>query len=161
MAAPAESFGQTLEFDDRNIQWLDLGGIEPLLEGVEAFFYDIDETNGSVDALLRFRAHDRIVLHRHLASYRTLVLQGELRLYDRHDNLKEIRPVGSYVYSDANGEPHSEGGGDQDTVVFFSNRNIRPDGAVYDLLDENLNSLKQLGMAEFKALQALQQGQQQ
>ncbi|MDT0633413.1 cupin domain-containing protein [Spectribacter hydrogenooxidans] len=156
MATPAAQSNQTLPFDDRNINWLQLGEIEPLLEGVEAWFYDVDEKQGAVDALLRFPAHARIVLHRHLAPYRTLVLQGELRLYDRNDKLTEIRPVGSYVYSDGNGDPHSEGGGDQDVVVFFSNRNIRADGAVYELLDADLNPVKLLGLSDFKALQGMQ-----
>ncbi len=156
MATPAAQSHQTLPFDDRNINWLPLGDIEPLLEGVDAWFYDVDDKQGAVDALLRFPAHARIVLHRHLAPYRTLVLQGELRLYDGDDNLTEVRPVGSYVYSDGNGEPHSEGGGDQDVVVFFSNRNIRADGAVYELLDADLNTIKYLGMADFKAIQAMQ-----
>lgn len=156
MATPAAQSDQTLPFDDRNINWLQLGEIEPLLEGVEAWFYDVDERQRAVDVLFRFPAHDRIALHRHLAPYRTLVLQGELRLYDHDDNLTEIRPVGSYVYSDGNGQPHSEGGGDQDVVVFFSNRNIRADGAVYELLDAELNTLKLLGMEDFKALQTMQ-----
>lgn len=56
--------------------------------------------------------------------YSTLVLQGELRIYRPNGELKEIRKVGSYVASKADGEPHTEGGGDQDVIAFFSYRNI-------------------------------------
>ena len=42
----------------------------------------------------------------------------------RNGEVKEIRPVGSYVFTAAGGEPHTEGGGDQDVIVFFSNRNV-------------------------------------
>jgi 2,4'-dihydroxyacetophenone dioxygenase len=65
------------------------------------------------------------------------VIQGELRIYSPNGELKEIRPVGSYVSTPAGGKPHREGGGDRDVIVFFSNRNV--DGVVYDVPDDNLN----------------------
>lgn len=152
MATAETAFEQTLEFDDRNIDWQPLWQAEPLLKDVEAYVYDVDHANRTVDILFKFAAHSNITLHRHLAPYCTFVVQGELRIYRSDNSLKEVRPVGSCVYSDALGEPHREGGGDQDVIAFFSNRNIRADGAVYDLLDDDLNSLKVLGMADFQAV---------
>lgn len=157
MAMPALAGETTLEFDDRHIQWVDLGADNPLLKDVEAYVFEVDEDNRTVDILFRFAPHSRITLHRHLASYRTLILQGELRIYDADDNIKEIRPVGSYVLTQANGPPHREGGGDQAMVALFSNRNIRPDGGVYDLLDDDGNSLAVLGIEDFKAILAAQE----
>ena len=72
---------------------------------ISYYIYEVDEKNGSADVLTKFAPNRPIMLHRHKASYRTFVVQGELRIYRRTANLKEVRPVGSYVISDANGEP--------------------------------------------------------
>lgn len=76
-------------------------------------------------------------------------MQGELRLYRANGDLIEIRPIGSYVSGTANGEPHRECGGDQEAIVFFSNRNV--EDAMYEFLDDNLNATVTLGIADFKA----------
>jgi len=68
-----------------------------------------------------------------------------------------VRPVGSYVATPGDGEPHTEGGGDQDVIAFFSNRNV--DNLVYEILDDNLNVVATLGMTEFKALLEAQDAQ--
>lgn len=136
----------TLPFDTRNIRWNTIDGFDHVAFHVCA----VDEDKRIVDILFKFDAHAKIVLHRHRADYVTLVLQGELRIYRANGELKEVRPVGSYVTGKADGEPHTEGGGDQDVIVFFSNRNV--DNVVYEILDENLNIVTTFGVAEFKAL---------
>jgi quercetin dioxygenase-like cupin family protein len=110
----------------------------------------VDEANRSVDILFKFAANQKIALHRHHADYRTLVLQGELRIYRPNGEIREIRPVGSYVFTPTGGEPHTEGGGDQDVITFFSNRNV--DGLIYEILDDNQNTIAKFGIPEFKAL---------
>src|ERR1700761_207483 len=97
-------------FDERNIVWRTIEGIDHLAYHI----YDVDQTGRIVDLLFKFAANQQIALHRHRAAYRTLVLQGELRIYRPNGELKEVRPVGSYVMAEAGGEPHREGGGDQD-----------------------------------------------
>ena|SRR5579863_7511573 len=134
------------EFDDRNITWRKIEGFDE----VSYYIYDVDEKNRIVDVLFKFAANQQIMLHQHKASYRTFVVQGELRIYHANGELKEVRPVGSYVSSDANGEPHRESAGDEDAVVFFSNRNIE-DG-IYEFLDDDLNAVLAFGIADFKAL---------
>lgn len=136
----------TLPFDVRNVPWYTLDGLPHVAYHICA----VDEQKRIVDILFKFDANARIVLHRHRADYITLILQGELRLYRPNGELKEIRPVGSYIAGRADGEPHSEGGGDQDVIAFFSNRNV--DDIVYEILDENLTTIATFGMAEFKAL---------
>lgn len=139
-------------FDDSNIAW-------NTIEGIADVWYhilDIDERNRIVDILFKFSAHARIMLHRHRADYRTFVIQGELRLYDAQNELTEIRKVGSYVAKPAGGEPHREGGGDQDVIAIFSNRNVeRP---VYEILDDALQPVALLGYDEFKELFRQQNG---
>ena len=136
----------TLPFDIRNVIWYTLEN----LPHIAYHIYAVDEEKRIVDILFKFDANAKIVLHRHKADYVTLVLQGELRIYRPNGQLKEIRPVGSYVEGKANGEPHTEGGGDQDVIAFFSNRNVAD--AVYEILDDNLATVATLGIADFKAL---------
>lgn len=136
----------TLPFDVRNIRWNTIEGIDHLAYRICA----VDEAKRIVDILFKFDAGAKILLHRHRADYATLVLQGELRIYAADGTLREIRPVGSYVTGTADGEPHTEGGGDQDVIAFFSNRNVA--GPVYDILDADLNVVGAFGINEFKAL---------
>jgi quercetin dioxygenase-like cupin family protein len=131
----------------------DISRRSPARQGFDHVAYHIcavDEAKRIVDILFKFDAHSKIALHRHKADYITLVLQGELRISRADGTLKEIRPVGSYVAGKADGEPHTEGGGDQDVIAFFSNRNV--ENLVYEILDENQNVVATFGMAEFKAL---------
>ena len=143
----------TKEFDDRNITWYTLEGIE------HAWYHvcHVDVENKTVDVLFKFAANQKVVLHRHHADYRTFVVQGELRIYKANGDIKEIRPVGSYVAKQASDEPHTEGGGDQDVIALFSNRGT--DGVIYEILDDNLNTLANLGLHDFKALLEAQEPQ--
>jgi len=138
-------------FDDRNIHWNKLGDFEHLVYSV----LDIDETNKIVDVLFKFAANQQIVLHRHMAHNNTLVIQGEHRLYEPNGEIKEIRPVGSYTSSPPSNDPHREGGGDQDVVVFFSIRGS--DGVLYEILDDDLNLLVTLNMQDIIGLYKAQQ----
>ncbi len=136
----------TLPFDTRNVRWNTIDGFPHVAYHVCA----VDEVKRIVDILFKFDANSKIALHRHKADYITLVLQGELRIYRANGELKEIRPVGSYVAGTADGELHTEGGGDQDVIAFFSNRNVG--NLVYEILDNDLNVIATFGMAEFKGL---------
>ena len=134
------------QFDDSNIRWFTLEGFDHLAYHI----CEVDERLRTVDILFKFAANQKIALHRHKAPYRTLVLQGELRIYRANGELKEVRPIGSYVSAASDGEPHTEGGGDIDVIAFFSNRGVT--GPVYEILDTDLNVVSTLGMPEFKAL---------
>ena len=134
------------KFDDSNITWHTLEGIENL----HYHIYAVDEARKIVDVMFKFAANKKVVLHRHHADYITLVIQGELRLFRANGELKEVRKVGSYVATRVGGEPHTECGGDEDAIVFFSNRG--QDGTIYEILDEQMNTLANLGLQDFKAL---------
>jgi len=133
-------------FDDANINWQTLEGFEHLHYSI----LDIDEQNKIVDVLFKFAAQQQIVLHRHKALNKTFVIQGEHRLYEADGRLKEVRAVGSYTSSQPSDEPHREGGGDLDVIVFFSIRG--GEGAFYEILDDNLNVTVTLGMQDFIGL---------
>jgi hypothetical protein len=136
----------TLPFDTRNIRWYTLPGFAH----VAYHICKVDEQKRIVDILFKFDANSQIALHRHKADYITLTLQGELRIYRANGELKEVRPVGCYVETAADGEPHREGGGAQDVIAFFSNRHVKD--LVYEILDDDLQTIATLGMTEFKAL---------
>lgn len=131
------------KFDETNIAWRKLDWLDHL----HFYVYNVDRANGIVDIVFKFAANKRVMLHQHKVPYVTVVLQGELRFYNADGALKEIRPTGSYVQGVAGGEPHTEGGGDEDAIVFFSNRNVSD--ALYEFLDENLNPVVTLGIQDF------------
>ena len=139
-------------FDDRNIRWHALEGIEHLHYSV----LDIDESNKIIDVLFKFSANQQIVLHRHKVLNHLFVIQGEHRIYEADGTVKEIRPVGRYTVSRASDEPHREGGGkDQDVIIFFSIRGS--DGLFYEILDDDLNIIGTLTMQDFIGLFKAQQ----
>jgi len=133
------------KFDDSHITWRTLDW----LDNIAFFVYKVDEENRIVDVVFKFTANKRVMLHQHRCPYNTLVMQGELRFYRPDGSLKEIRYPGSFVSGEADGEPHTEGGGDEDAIVFFSNRNIKD--ALYEFLDETGNTVQVLSIADFKA----------
>jgi hypothetical protein len=129
-------------FDDRNIRWQKLGDFEHFVYTI----LDIDRVNNIADVMFKFEPHKPIVLHRHKVTNKTLVIQGEHRIYGPNGDLKEIRPVGRYTSSPANLEPHRECGGDEGAVVFFSIRDYGGEGVLYELLDDQQNLIGTLTM---------------
>lgn len=138
-------------FDDCNIKCQKLEGFENLAYSI----LNIDENHKIIDVIFKFAANKQIVLHRHLALNNMFVIQGEHRLYEPNGALKEVRPVGSYTSSPPSDEPHREGGGDEDVIVFFSIRGSN--GVLYEILDDNLNVTATLSMQDFIGLYAAQQ----
>ncbi|MDD5322383.1 MAG: regulator [Methylococcales bacterium] len=138
-------------FDNCNIKWQNLEEFENLAYSI----LSIDENNKIIDVIFKFTANKQIILHRHLALNNTFVIQGEHRLYEPSGTLKEVRPVGSYTSSPPSNEPHREGGGDEDVIVFFSIRG--GDGVLYEILDDDLNVVATLSMQDFIGLYKAQQ----
>ena len=139
-----------MSFDDSNIKWYQLEGVDHASYHVMS----VDVDAKIVDVLFKFDANQRVILHNHHADYRTFVVQGELRIYRADGSLIETRPVGSYVERKAGGEAHTEGGGNVDAIVFFSNRGT--DGMIYELLDGDMNTVATLGLHDFKGLLEMQ-----
>lgn len=137
---------QQHNFDDRDIRWNTLESIPHLAYAI----LGIDEKSCIIDVLFKFAARQQIVLHRHMAPNHMLVIQGEHWLYEADGSIKEIRPAGTYTASPASPEPHREGGGDTDAIVMFSIRG--GDGVLYEILDDELNCVGTLGMADFVGL---------
>ena len=86
-------------------------------------------------------------LNRSGCDFGTLVWEGELRFRRPGGAFKEARPTWSCVQGFANGEPHSEGAGDQTAILPFSFR--RADGAMILNPDGARNVTFWLGLANF------------
>ncbi len=140
---------QAYLFDDRNVTWQTVDAI-----GAQVFVLAIDDARGLVDVLIRFHPKTPGKLHRHVCDFSTFVLQGDLQFWRPDGSLKEVRPTGSYVQVAANGEPHSEGAGDQMAIVLFSFRGVSSDMILY--LDKTADVSFRLGLPEFKATLAHQ-----
>jgi quercetin dioxygenase-like cupin family protein len=136
----------TYNFDDSNIQWHKLEGIEYLAYSI----LNINEKDKIVDVIFKLEANKQIVLHRHKALNNSFVIQGEHLLYEPNGKLKEIRSVGSYTSSPASDEPHRECGGDEGAIVLFSIRGS--DGVFYEILDDDQNLIGSLSMHDFVEL---------
>ena len=132
-------------FDDRNIDWQPLGEFKHFMVAV----YHVDEARKIVDFIIKYEPNERIVTHRHLAQTSTLVIQGEHRIYEPNGELKEVRPVGGYTSSPP-AEPHSEGGGAEGAVIFYSLR--ADDERLFELYDDEMKSIATLGIADFAGL---------
>ena len=130
-------------FDDRNIQWHRLGDFEHFVYSV----LDIDRNDKIIDVIFKFEPNKQIVLHRHMTLNKSLVVQGEHRLYEPDGTIKEVRPVGSFTSSPASNEPHRECGGEYGAIVYFSIRGS--DGVLYEVLDDEQNVVGALTMQDF------------
>ena len=133
-------------FNAAHSAWQTLAGFEHLQYSI----LDIDETNHIIDVLFKFAAQQQIVLHRHKVLNKTFVIQGEHRLYAADGRLKEVRTLGTYTSSEPSDTPHREGGGELETIVYFSIRGS--DGVLYEILDDNLKIIATLSMQDFKDL---------
>ncbi|GAB2196064.1 cupin domain-containing protein [Sessilibacter sp. MAH4] len=137
-------------FNDEHITWQSFGDFTP------AFYFsilNIDEKARIADVLFKLPAKQQIVLHRHVALNHIFVIQGDHFIYEPDGSVKEKRVTGSYTVSPANEVPHREGGGDIDTVVFFS---IRPGAqeVLYELLDDDGALLDTVTFATLVAINA-------
>jgi hypothetical protein len=130
-------------FNDKNIAWHQLGEFENFRYSI----LNIDKANKTVDVIFKFEAHNPIVLHRHCALNHLFVIHGEHRLYYANGELKAVRAVGSYTISQPDPVPHRECGGDEGAIVLFSIRGT--EGVMYEILDDEENSIAALGMQDF------------
>lgn len=131
-------------FDDSNIAWRSFDFL-----GTQYCVQAADAAMGIADVLIKFQPHTPGKLHQHLMDYSTFVLQGELRFWRPDGSLKEIRPTGSYVHAAANGEPHTEGAGDQAAIVLYSIRGGT--GDMFAVFEPDSDEVHKLGFADFAA----------
>ncbi len=152
MSAQPKTTQSGCDLYDHEIKWQPFAGIENL----ELTLCDIDEARQVVDLIVRFAPNKTVTMHNHLAQTNMLIIQGELRMYEPDGRIREVRSAGRY-YRGRTDDTHSEGGGPDGAVVFYS---MRCDGArnVLEIMDDAANVQATLTMDDVRAAWAAQQG---
>ena len=130
---------------DQEIKWLPFAGIENL----ELSLCDIDEARSVVDLVVRFAPDQTVTMHNHLAQTNMFIIQGELQMYEPDGSIRERRPAGRYYVGKTN-DAHSEGGGPDGAVVFYSMRADDNDD-VLEIMDDDKNVVATLTMDDVRA----------
>lgn len=151
MSAVEKTSAPAYAFDDSNITWHPFAGIEHL----EFSLFDLDEEREVVDLIVKFERDKVVVIHNHIAQTNMFVIQGELRMYETDGSLKEIRPAGRYVRGKRD-DVHSEGGGPEGAVVFYSVRGHGSE-AMFEIMDDDQNVVASITMTDLRAVWAAQQ----
>ncbi|MEM9314265.1 MAG: regulator [Pseudomonadota bacterium] len=128
-------------------EWKNLDGVEHLQYSI----LHIDDEQTRAEVLFKMEPHKPIILHRHCALNKIVVLSGEHRIYEPDGTLKEVRATGSYTVSQPDDEPHAESGGDGGAVMLFSIFE-NGGGPLYELMDPERNIVGTLSMADLVAL---------
>ena len=133
-------------FDDRNVAWRPFPGFD----GLYYFVLDVDEPRGMVDMLMRFSPHAKCVPHRHVGPTRTLVIDGEHRMFSpdaANGAIGDRRPAGTFSRNSGD-ESHIEGGGPEGAVILLSMTAV--DGVVYEILNEDLAVERIITLDDFR-----------
>ena len=136
---------------DHEVDWQPFAGIENL----ELTLCDIDEDRQVVDLIVRFAPNKIISMHNHLAQTNMFIIQGELRMYEPDGSVREVRSAGRY-YRGRRDDVHSEGGGPEGAVVFYS---VRGHGAeeVFEVMDDEQNVVSTVSMNDVREVWKEQQ----
>ena len=136
----------TYKFDDRTISWTPFNGFKGLHYAIQS----VDPELNRVDMLMRFEPNTNCVPHTHVGVTKTLVLEGEHRIYrpDGGGGLGEpdIRPAGTFSENRGD-ETHVEGGGPEGAIILLSMQAV--DGNVYDILREDLSLERSITLDNF------------
>lgn len=122
----------------------------PGVEGLEVCVLDIDKDRQIIDAVFRFPANETVALHRHVSQTNMLILSGELLIYEDDGSVRDRRKTGQY-FTGVKNDVHTEGGGPDGAIVFYS---VRGHGApeVIELLAEDYSVLGALTFDDVAAL---------
>ncbi len=139
----AKSDTESFRFDTSNTDW------KPFV--TDGCFYRILDVNvpaRTAEMLVKFEPHGRCLYHRHAAAVKTLVLEGDLHLYEPTPTgeVHSIKPAGSFS-TGAGGEIHIEGAEEKAVIVYFSMESKTD--VIYELLDKDLNLKRAITVQDF------------
>ncbi|MFK7842922.1 MAG: hypothetical protein AB8B54_11720 [Sphingorhabdus sp.] len=107
-----------------------------------------------VDVLYRWAPKTYCHFHRHIAPISSIVLEGELHVYDYVDAKEvghRVRTVGDYAHKDAI-EDYIEQGGPEGALVMFSL--FAPDGVLTQRLDDDGSIIQSITVEMLQKRQA-------
>ena len=139
----AKSDIESFRFDTSNTDW------KPFV--TDGCFYRILDVNvpaRTAEMLVKFEPHGRCLYHRHAAAVKTLVLEGDLHLYEPTPTgeVHSVKPAGSFS-TGAGGEIHIEGAEEKAVIVYFSMESKTD--VIYELLDKDLNLKRAITVQDF------------
>ncbi|MGH7804676.1 MAG: cupin domain-containing protein [Candidatus Binatia bacterium] len=134
---------ESFHFDAADVDW------KPFV--TEGCFYRILHVNvpeRSAEMIVKFTPGGRCAWHRHAARVKTMVLQGDLQLYEpTPDGEKHsVKPAGSFSVSPG-GEVHIEGSDEGDVIVYFSMQ--AETDVIYEILHEDLSLRRAVTVQDF------------
>jgi ChrR Cupin-like domain len=135
---------KNFRFDTREVDWKDF-----ITTGCYYKLLDVNVAARTADMLVKFEPGARCLYHRHVAPATSLVLEGELHIFDKTsmgETLRVVKPAGTYT-SGVEDDVHVEGGGENGVIVYFSMRGSSDH--IYDLLDTNLNLKREITIHDF------------
>ena len=135
---------RNFRFDTNEVDWKDF-----ITSGCYYKLLDVNVVTRTADMLVKFEPGARCLYHRHVAPATSLVLEGELHIFDQTsagETLRVVKPAGMYT-SGAEDDVHVEGGGENGVIVYFSMRGTSDH--IYDLLDSKLNLKRAITIQDF------------
>lgn len=142
--APTPSQLRNFRFDAATVDWKDF-----ITTGCYYKLLDVNVAARTADMIVKFDPGARCMYHRHIAPATSLVLEGELHIFDQTstgETLRVVKPAGTYT-SGVEDDMHVEGGGEQGVIVYFSMRGSSDH--IYDLLDSKLNLKRAITIHDF------------
>jgi hypothetical protein len=131
-------------FDTKEVDWKDF-----ITTGCYYKLLDVNVAARTADMIVKFEPGARCMYHRHVAPATSLVLEGELHIFDKTstgETLRVVKPAGTYT-SGVEDDMHVEGGGENGVIVYFSMRGASDH--IYDLLDSQLNLKRAITIQDF------------
>ena len=134
---------RTFRFDTSAVDW------KPFV--TDGCFYRIlhvDVPARTAEMLVKFTPGGRCLYHRHVAAVKTLVLQGDLHLFEPtpQGEMHSVKPAGSFS-AGAGGEVHIEGAEENEVIGYFSMRS--DSDVVYETLNPDLSLLRSITVQDF------------
>jgi quercetin dioxygenase-like cupin family protein len=133
----------TFRFDTSGTDW------KPFV--TDGCFYrilDVDVPARRAEMLVKFTPGGRCLYHRHVAAVKTLVLEGDLHLFEpTADGEKHtVKPAGSFS-AGVGGEVHIEGAEANEVIVYFSMQS--DSDVIYETLNPDLSLMRSITVQDF------------
>jgi hypothetical protein len=135
---------RNFRFDTKEVDWKDF-----ITTGCYYKLLDVNVAARTADMIVKFDPGARCMYHRHVAPATSLVLEGELHIFDKTsagETLRVVKPAGTFT-SGVEDDTHVEGGGENGVIVYFSMRGASDH--IYDLLDSDLNLKRAITIQDF------------
>jgi hypothetical protein len=134
---------ESFRFDTSKVDW------KPFV--TEGCFYRILDVNvpaRTAEMLVKFTSGGRCLYHRHVAAVKTLVLEGDLHLFEPtpQGEVHTVKPAGSFS-TGAGGEVHIEGAEDEEVIVYFSMQSATD--IIYETLGSDLSLKRSITVQDF------------